>query len=101
MTPLNNPETPAEKRYNAAQTGTRVTVERAFGIWKRRFRILCNKMRLKLDNVPSVIAACAVLHNIAIDLNVPGPDDDFEVRYHSHLSLVHDSTSHVLSLAIL
>ncbi|KAL3194423.1 hypothetical protein MRX96_016215 [Rhipicephalus microplus] len=36
MTPLKNPQTRAEKRYNKSQIKTRNSVERTFGVWKRR-----------------------------------------------------------------
>ncbi|KAI4468974.1 hypothetical protein MML48_2g00018845 [Holotrichia oblita] len=36
MTPLANPQTPAEHLYNEAQIRTRNVIERCFGVWKRR-----------------------------------------------------------------
>lgn len=39
-TPLSNPATPAEQEYNTRLSSTRMTVERLFGVWKRRFPIL-------------------------------------------------------------
>lgn len=54
MTPL--PEstnfTRAEKLYQEAQIRTRNVVERAFGIWKRRFPILSKGLNVKLCRVP-------------------------------------------------
>lgn len=40
LTPLGNPQTPAQITYNESFIRTRQTVERLFGIWKRRFPIL-------------------------------------------------------------
>lgn len=40
LTPLGNPKTPAQIAYNESFIRTRQTVERLFGIWKRRFPIL-------------------------------------------------------------
>ncbi|CAK1598049.1 unnamed protein product [Parnassius mnemosyne] len=69
MTPFLNPATNAEKLYNEAQIKTRNTVERTFGVWKRRFTCLSQKLRLKLDHTLAVIVATAVLHNIALQQN--------------------------------
>lgn len=69
LTPVAQPQTPAQHLYNEAQIRTRNSVERLFGVWKRRFPILAYGCRLKLSTVLSVIPACAVLHNIAIEMN--------------------------------
>ncbi|VVC94244.1 unnamed protein product [Leptidea sinapis] len=69
MTPFLNPATNAEKRYNEAQIKTRNTVERTFGVWKRRFPCLSQKLRLKLDHTLAVIVTTAVLHNIVLQQN--------------------------------
>ncbi|CAG4990230.1 unnamed protein product [Colias eurytheme] len=37
LTPLLNPATAQEINYNEAQIKTRNTIERTFGVWKRRF----------------------------------------------------------------
>lgn len=63
MVPIRNPITNAQKRYNGAQIKTRNTIERTFGVWKRRFPCL-NHLRLKLSTSLVVIIAVAVLHNI-------------------------------------
>lgn len=66
MTPIQQPQNDAERRYNRAQVRTRNVVERLFGVWKRRFPCLHGELRNKLENVPSIIVACAVLYNIGI-----------------------------------
>ncbi|KAK5639585.1 hypothetical protein RI129_012077 [Pyrocoelia pectoralis] len=66
FTPILNPQTPAEHRYNTAHIQTRTIVERTFGIWKGRFRCLHLCLNNKLRNAIRIIAATAVLHNIAI-----------------------------------
>ncbi|XP_045453625.1 putative nuclease HARBI1 [Melitaea cinxia] len=78
MTPLpeNAPSTRGEKLYQESQIRTRNVIERAFGIWKRRFPILSKGINVKLKRVPGIIIATAVLHNIAIlqkDL-IPPPE---------------------------
>ncbi|XP_065290566.1 putative nuclease HARBI1 [Dermacentor albipictus] len=65
MTPIKNPgstDSP-EYRYNKSQIRTRNTVERAFGIWKRRFPCLDMKLQIETKTSAIVITACAALHN--------------------------------------
>lgn len=76
LTPLLNPTTPAEQRYNNAHIKTRTTIERTFGVWKRRFPCLAVGMRLEISKVLEIIVATAVLHNIATDLNDERPPND-------------------------
>lgn len=80
FTPLLHPETPAEVRYNTAHRVTRCTVERLFGIWKRRFSCLGQKLRTNLATTSHIIAACAVLHNIAVRNGEPLPPEDEDVQ---------------------
>lgn len=46
MTPVTRVMTPEENSYNESLIRTRVTVERLFGIWKRRFPILSLGVRV-------------------------------------------------------
>lgn len=76
MTPLLHPNTDAERRYNRAHRSTRVVVEQAIGRWKRRFHILHLENRMRTpEAVCRVIAATAVLHNIALLRNEPETAD--------------------------
>ncbi|XP_049694849.2 putative nuclease HARBI1 [Helicoverpa armigera] len=77
LTPLQTPMTPAEHLYNESQIRSRNVVERTYGVWKNRFPILSKKILLSVSRVQAVIVACAVLHNIAIDMR----DDHFEAIY--------------------
>lgn len=52
-------------RYNKAHIRTRNTVERAFGVWKRRFPCLDMCLQHRLPQCISIITACAALHNLA------------------------------------
>ncbi|XP_067216871.1 putative nuclease HARBI1, partial [Linepithema humile] len=66
MTPLLHPSTPAEHLYNEAQIRTRSTIERCFGIWKRRFAVLSIGSRFQtVEKILPIITATAILHNIA------------------------------------
>ena len=83
MTPVNNPVTEPLRRYNRAHVLTRNTIERAFGVFKRRFAALHFGLRLKMETVFAVIVAVSVLHNIAIfrndiieNMNVPENIDE-------------------------
>ncbi|XP_055918560.1 putative nuclease HARBI1 [Eupeodes corollae] len=72
-TPFLNVTNAVENLYNESQIRTRNCVERSYGVWKRRFPVLATGLRCRLDTVQSVIVACAVLHNIAIDQNESQP----------------------------
>ncbi|XP_055909260.1 putative nuclease HARBI1 [Eupeodes corollae] len=72
-TPFLNVTNAVENLYNESQIRTRNCVERSYGVWKRRFPVLATGLRCRLDTVQSVIVACAVLHNIAIDENESQP----------------------------
>lgn len=67
---------PASRRYNRSIISTRDVVERQYGLWKRRFPVLAYGMRLRRETCQKVIVACAVLHNMAIDMNEPPPPED-------------------------
>lgn len=67
MTPVINPQTRGEQLYNESHIRTRNSIERLFGIWKRRFLVLAYGLRCKLETVMTIITAVGVFHNIAID----------------------------------
>lgn len=67
LTPIPNIRTDKERNYNSAHIRTRNLIERAFGIWKRRFACLSIPLRTQLATSKLIILACAVLHNIAIE----------------------------------
>lgn len=78
FTPLRNPVTPSERKYNKSQIRTRNIIERTFGIWKRKFPCL----RRCLANAPgttvNIILSCALLHNISRKYNQYNTDSDEE-----------------------
>ena len=55
--------TSAQKNFNYRQSRARVVVENAFGRLKGRWRCMLKRMDFVLENVPSVVAACVILHN--------------------------------------
>lgn len=66
LIPLLNPNTAPENNFNSAHIQKRNTIERTFGVWKRRFSCLSLQFRTKLNTTLSVIVATAVLHNMVI-----------------------------------
>lgn len=71
ITPLLNPQTAPEKRFQKAHIKTRNFIERLFGSWKKRFPSLRIGFRVKISTTLNAIVAAAVLHNLAIDLKDP------------------------------
>lgn len=78
ITPLPEPIDLRERNFNFAIKRTRVLIECAFGILKSRFRCLDKSggsMQLYASKASTVIQACLVLHNLALDRNVPLPHE--------------------------
>ena len=63
MTPIRDPISDAERRYNFTHCQVRNCIESAFGVLKRRFAVLGGTIRQSLDNSLNTIIACFVLHN--------------------------------------
>ncbi|KAJ1214379.1 hypothetical protein NDU88_001998 [Pleurodeles waltl] len=82
LTPVRNPRTRAEERYNEAHGRTRRVIERTFGLLKARFRCLHmtgGSLMYSPKKVCHIIVACCMLHNLALRRQVPflqedGPD---------------------------
>lgn len=64
MTPFLDPATGPERRYNYSHKKGRSSIERLFGVWKRRFPCLSRCLRMKPDKAAVVISSCAVLYNL-------------------------------------
>jgi hypothetical protein len=71
--PLDNVSTQEEQLFQEAQIRTRNPIERAFGVWKRRFPVLSMGIRLRQDRIESVIVATAILNNICTQANEDVP----------------------------
>lgn len=78
MTPFRNPTTNAQRAYNRLHKTERVIIEHTFGQVKQRFPILMNKIRMSTERIPSMIAACFILHNVAKYLNDPNFEEEEE-----------------------
>ena len=80
-----------QKRFNYRLSRARVVVEVAFGRLKARWRRLAKKIDMHIDNVPHIIAACCVLHNVCEVHN-----DDFNEEWLDEVNLDQpDTTPHV------
>lgn len=77
LTPVLNPQNRGEERYNASHIATRNTIERLFGVLKRRFPVLHYGIRFNPQRSSTVIIAACVLYNYAVDLHDIGALDDF------------------------
>ncbi|KAJ1178359.1 hypothetical protein NDU88_003605 [Pleurodeles waltl] len=82
LTPVRNPRTRAEERYNEVHGRTRRVIERTFGLLKARSRCLHmtgGSLFYSPKKVCQIIVACCMLHNLALRQQVPflqedGPD---------------------------
>ena len=90
LTPYSQPHSRSEEQFNRAHKTTRCIIERTFGLLKRRFHILHSEVRMAPDRVCTIVVACFVLHNIAVNLREPEVDDvnidnedcDVQEQYH-------------------
>ncbi|CAI6377785.1 unnamed protein product [Macrosiphum euphorbiae] len=78
FTPLRNPVTPPELKYNKAQIRTRNIIERVFGVWKRKFPCLQRGLANAPSTIVNIIIACAMLHNISRKYQNADDDSDDE-----------------------
>ncbi|KAJ1216983.1 hypothetical protein NDU88_004581 [Pleurodeles waltl] len=79
LTPVRNPRTRAEERYNEADRRTRRIIELTFGHLDARFRFLhltAGSLYYSLKKVCQIIVACYMLHNLALRRQVPFLQDD-------------------------
>lgn len=91
LTPLINPISIPERRYNSSHIKTRNVIERAFGLWKARFQCLQYKLRFAPHRCCMIIVATAILHNYAIREQIPFTDDYNEDTDHFQEEIVHES----------
>ena len=55
---------PAKKSFNNHLSSAHVVAENAFGRLKARFRRLCKRNDMHIDNVSRAVTACCILHNM-------------------------------------
>ena len=56
-----------QERFNISLCRTRVVIEQAFGVLKRRFPCLHYGLRVKPDRAAKITVACVILHNIGLE----------------------------------
>lgn len=56
--------TEQQRHFNYRLSRARMVVEKAFGHLKGRWRVLIKRMEARIDNVPTIVLACCVLHNV-------------------------------------
>ncbi|XP_061174870.1 putative nuclease HARBI1 [Saccostrea echinata] len=66
IVPYLTPSNRAQERFNTSLCRTRVVIEQAFGILKRRFPCLQTGLRVEPDKACAIVA-CTVLHNLGIE----------------------------------
>lgn len=62
--PHNSNLTSDQKTFNYVLSGARVVVENAFGRLKARWRRLSKRNDMNIHNVPCIVTACCILHNV-------------------------------------
>lgn len=78
LTPILVPRGPAQIRYNSCHRSTRCLAERGIGRLKQRFRCLDSsggKLLFSPKKTCQIITACAILHNLSINRQIPLPDE--------------------------
>lgn len=56
--------TPSQRSFNFHLSRARIVVENSFGRLKARWRRLMKRNDMNVDNVPCVVTACCILHNM-------------------------------------
>ena len=74
--PDNGRLTQQQKTFNFRLSSTRVVVEHAYGRLKGRWRCLLKRFDISILDVPIVVAACCVLHNLC-ETNDDNFDEDW------------------------
>jgi len=77
--PFKEIPTAQHRHFNKAWTRLRtVCTENIIGVWKRRFLCLRMGFRTKLETSLKIIRATGILHNLAVVLRDPTPEEEEE-----------------------
>ena len=87
---------PAQESFNYYLSSTCIVVENAFGKLKARWHLLNKRMQVHIKKVPTVIAACCILHNKCEEEHTPKPEETIaktDLEYNL-IILICDQTTH-------
>ncbi|XP_010413090.2 PREDICTED: uncharacterized protein LOC104699483 [Camelina sativa] len=70
------PPNSASEMFNKRHSSLRSVIERTFGVWKAKWRILKNEVRYSLQTQCKIVVATMALHNFIRSSSII--DDDFE-----------------------
>lgn len=78
LTPVSQPTSRQEEKFNAMQIRARNSVERAFGVLKSRFRCVHKNrvLHYRPDKAAIIFYSCAILHNMMVDCGLNDEHDD-------------------------
>eukprot|EP00079_Xenopus_tropicalis_P035161 XP_017948932.1 PREDICTED: putative nuclease HARBI1 [Xenopus tropicalis] len=79
MTPIEDPQSPAELQYNDSHTAALSVLSAAFGSLKSRFRCLSRRggsLQYSPLKVSQIFVACCVLHNMALSHGLVVPVEE-------------------------
>ncbi|XP_050339968.1 uncharacterized protein LOC126766145 [Bactrocera neohumeralis] len=65
-----------EKQFNYYMSSTRVFIEQTFGIFRAKFKILNHIDMRNIEDISTVILACAILHNFILRSNPVHSEDN-------------------------
>jgi len=88
LTPVLQPTTRNQQRYNGAHMRTRSVVERSFGVLKSRFRCIDTSAGTLLYSPRKccdIVIAVIVLHNMCVMNGIPLPPGNENPRDHGHI----------------
>lgn len=80
--------TTEQKTFHYRLSKARIVVENAFGRLKARWRRLIKQNDMAVKNVPKVIAACCILHNIC-EIHGEVFDEKWLEEANSQCSMLH------------
>ena len=66
----------SQRKFNKVLSKKRVVVENAFGGLKGRWCCMRTELNEDISNAPRTVLACRTLHNICIDMNDSGSEDE-------------------------